>query len=94
MFDYKLFRESIRTIRKYKHMTIYELSIQTDLDHDDLSDYERGVRPPTTRALIALLNYFQVTISDCLGDDESLEKVVLLKGIKELLEQIDRKSVV
>lgn len=87
MVNYKKLGHSIRTMRKTNELTIYELAILTDIDHDDLSDYERGVRPPTTRALISLLNYFQITFSECLNENENLEKIFLSNQISNLLKE-------
>lgn len=57
----------LRTLRLERKLTQAELQKQTGIEQALLSKYENGQRVPTTQALIALADFYGVSIDYLLG---------------------------
>lgn len=61
------FRERLQNMRERKRISRRVLSELCGLNHDAIRKYERGEREPTARALIAIADFFEVTIDYLVG---------------------------
>lgn len=63
----------LRALRLERRLTQAELQKQTGIEQALLSKYENGQRVPTTQALIALADFYGVSIDYLLGRTDRRE---------------------
>lgn len=61
------FGENLKELRQYKNLTIVQLSEKTGLSSTAISDWENGKKEPKMTSLIALAQFFDVTIDYLVG---------------------------
>ncbi len=65
----KIFR--LKEIRKQKHISQVRLSMELNLAQNTLSQYETGAREPDFQTLVAIADYFNVSVDYLLGRTEN-----------------------
>lgn len=61
------FSERLKELRLEKNLSQEQLSHETGLSQSSITKWEREERDPTLKALIALADFFQVTIDYLAG---------------------------
>lgn len=67
MFSKEIFAERIRTLRTQKNIKQSELGEIVGLSANAVSDIERGYRMTTIEKLVAIADYFDVSIDYLVG---------------------------
>ena len=67
------FRERLQYLRERKRISRKVLSELCGLNSDAVRRYERGETEPTLRSLIALAEYFEVTVDYLVGRTENID---------------------
>ena len=70
MFD---FPKHLKSIRLSKNLTQKQLAINIGITEHGFQNYERGVRKPTYDILIAMADYFDVSIDYLVGRTDKPE---------------------
>lgn len=73
MFSNKIFAERIRLLRNQKNIKQSELGEMVGLTYTAISDIERGRRTTTIEKLVALADYFEVSIDYLVGRTDNPE---------------------
>ncbi|SHD76244.1 helix-turn-helix domain-containing protein [Schnuerera ultunensis] len=73
MFSNKIFAERIRLLRKQRNIKQSELGEMVGLTYTAISDIERGRRTTTIEKLVALADYFEVSIDYLVGRTDNPE---------------------
>jgi transcriptional regulator with XRE-family HTH domain len=61
------FRQRLQTLREQKRISRIVLSELCGLDPDAVRKYERGEREPTLKSLVAIAEYFGVSVDYLVG---------------------------
>lgn len=69
------FDERMREIRKQKGLTQKEVGINTNLKERTIQNYELGTRRPTYETLIAIADFFDVSIDYLVGRSDRPERL-------------------
>lgn len=84
-----MFGKRLAELRNNKGISQYELASQMNLSRGQIANYEQGTREPDFATLIALADYFEVSLDSLLGRDwtanEELVTIAYLSGSKEKL---------
>jgi transcriptional regulator with XRE-family HTH domain len=83
------FSENIRHLRKYKKITLEELSEAINISKSALSDYENGKFSPTLIICRKIADYFNTSI-DILEFSEIMEKISKNESIISTTETLPR----
>jgi transcriptional regulator with XRE-family HTH domain len=67
MFSNEIFANRIKFLRKQKNIKQSELGEKIGLTYTAISDIERGRRTTTIEKLVALADYFEVSIDYLMG---------------------------
>lgn len=67
MFSEKIFAERVKMLRKQKNIKQSELGKIVGLSSNAISDIERGYRLTTIEKLVAIADYFDVSIDYLVG---------------------------
>ncbi len=73
MFSNKIFAERIKMLRKQKNIKQSELGEMVGLSSNAISDIERGRRTTTIEKLVAIADYFEVSIDYLVGRTDNPE---------------------
>ncbi len=73
MFSKKIFAERIKMLRKQKNIKQSELGEMVGLTYTAISDIERGRRTTTIEKLVAIADYFEVSIDYLVGRTDNPE---------------------
>lgn len=73
MFSNKIFAERIKMLRKQKNIKQSELGEMVGLTYTAISDIERGRRTTTIEKLVAIADYFEVSIDYLVGRTDNPE---------------------
>ncbi|MBO7214376.1 MAG: helix-turn-helix transcriptional regulator [Clostridia bacterium] len=65
----------LKTIRKQRKLSQLQVSLDLDISREALSHYENGKRSPDVSMLIALSNYFNVSIDYLIRGKEFEDKI-------------------
>lgn len=71
MFD---FGKHLKLLRKSKNLTQKQLAIFVDASESGIQNYELGTRKPTYDMLIALADYFDVSLDYLVGRSDNPER--------------------
>lgn len=61
--------ERLRTLRRHHRLTLHELSAQAGISQAHLSRVEKGLRRPSSEALLRLARAYGLSLGQLLGDD-------------------------
>ncbi len=73
MFSNKIFAERVKMLRKQKNIKQSELGKMVGLSSNAISDIERGRRTTTIEKLVAIADYFEVSIDYLVGRTDNPE---------------------
>ncbi|NLV75923.1 MAG: helix-turn-helix transcriptional regulator [Tissierellia bacterium] len=73
MFSKKIFAERVKMLRKQKNIKQSELGEMVGLSYTAISDIERGRRTTTIEKLVAIADYFEVSIDYLVGRTDNPE---------------------
>lgn len=73
MFSNEIFAERVRMLRKEKNIKQAELGKAVELSPNAISDIERGYRLTTMEKLVAIADYFNVSIDYLVGRTDKRE---------------------
>ncbi len=73
MFSKKIFAERVKMLRKQKNIKQSELGEMVGLTYTAISDIERGRRTTTIEKLVAIADYFEVSIDYLVGRTDNPE---------------------
>ena len=59
--------ERLKVLRERRHMSQVFLGMELSISQNAISQYETGVREPDNKTLIAIADYFDVSIDYLLG---------------------------
>ena len=62
------FHQILKRLRKDKKITQEELAKELEIAPSTVSMYERGEREPNIESIIAIANYFEVTVDFLVGN--------------------------
>jgi transcriptional regulator with XRE-family HTH domain len=81
--------EKLKAIRKNVHnLTLTEVSEKTNLSVSFLSDVERGRTKPSLASLETLAKFYEVTVSELIGEQEKAslnDEDLMPQGLRELV---------
>ena len=84
-----MFGKRLAELRNNKGISQYELATQMNLSRGQIANYEQGTREPDFATLIALADFFQVSLdlllSRELKTNVELDNIAFLTGSKENL---------
>ncbi|MNR48304.1 HTH-type transcriptional regulator Xre [compost metagenome] len=84
-----MFGKRLAELRNSKEISQYELASQMNLSRGQIANYEQGTREPDFATLIALADYFEVSLDSLLGRDKlsnvELDNIAFFSGDKEKL---------
>ncbi len=84
-----MFGKRLAELRNSKGISQYELASQMNLSRGQIANYEQGTREPDFATLIALADFFEVSLDSLLGRgwivNEELDNIAYLSGSKEIL---------
>lgn len=61
------FRQRLQSLREQRHISRIVLSELCGLDPDAVRKYERGEREPTMSSLVAIADFFDVSVDYLIG---------------------------
>lgn len=61
----------IRQLRKERHITQIKMAMDLNMSQNTISRYERGEREPGIAELIAIADYFHVSVDYLIGRTEN-----------------------
>ncbi len=61
----------IRQLRKERHITQIKMAMDLNMSQNTISRYERGEREPGISELIAIADYFHVSVDYLIGRTEN-----------------------
>lgn len=64
------FKENLKILRTEEGLGQVELSKRVGVSKSSISAWEKGLSEPTLSALIALANYFGISLDDLVGSDK------------------------
>ena len=73
MFSKKSFAQRVKMLRKQKNIKQSELGEMVGLTYTAISDIERGRRTTTIEKLVAIADYFEVSIDYLVGRTDNPE---------------------
>ncbi|WBW49305.1 helix-turn-helix transcriptional regulator [Peptoniphilus equinus] len=83
--------QNIRSYRKQKHLTLYELSEKLNISHVTIQKYETGKIEPNITMLLEIANALDVQLSDLLNIDVNIKVTIPENKIKNELDDINEK---
>ncbi len=93
-----MLKENIKTLRKAKGYSQEELAIKLNVVRQTISKWEKGLSVPDSELLIKLAEFFEVSVSDLLGNecpisnDNTNEIATCLERINEQLAIRNRRT--
>jgi len=69
-----MFHERLKVLRKSKGISQKQVALDTDLSERNYQRYEAGDRKPMYEALIALADYFDVSLDYLVGRSDEPER--------------------
>lgn len=85
MFDIKLFGQTIRYMRKNRHLSLLYLSSKVNITSTYLGEIERGIKIPSVEIALSIANFFKIGL-----DDSSLKPKQNKAIIHEILNKTSR----
>ena len=73
MFSNEIFAERVKMLRKQQNIKQSELGEMVGLTYTAISDIERGRRTTTIEKLVAIADYFEVSIDYLVGRTDNPE---------------------
>lgn len=80
-----MFNENLKTLRKIKGLSQEELAIRLNVVRQTISKWEKGLSVPDADLLIRIADYFEVSVSELLG-----ERLAEEKDMNAVAEQLSR----
>ena len=68
------FGERLKQLRVVKNLTQKQLAIETETSERGIQNYEMGIRKPAFDVLIALADYFDVSLDYLVGRSDEPER--------------------
>lgn len=75
-----LFKDKLKQLRKEKNISQYDLANDLNISRSVIAKWETGLVLPGEESILLLMNYFNVSKEDLLGDKET-EKIVVNKNV-------------
>ncbi|MDF2586940.1 MAG: immR 3 [Anaerocolumna sp.] len=85
MFNMENIGKNISELRKSKNMTQMELADKMNISFQAVSNWERGISMPDISKLPELVQLFEVTIDELLGENSNLLESVITNNTVEFL---------